>query len=125
MLLATREHASFAWQKFLKDWEERENALKRALGLFPLGDCANEQVLLNGKMREDATALRHISDSGRSAGFGWHPGNILSIKANAPAGGLVQADHCLKRRGLAHAVAAHEAENFVIGKFQRHIAKDA
>src|SRR5215831_18700494 len=60
-------------------------------------------------MREDLTALRYITNPEARPRLGRQAAKIVAVEDNLPRGRRQQPHQAFEQRGLAHAVAAHDA----------------
>ena len=113
LLLAAGEHAALAFQEFLDDGEQGEDPVDwSAVRLDALGAGADEEVFLDGEVREDLAALGHIAEARCGRVRRWSMRSIrLPMNSMAPDSSGQQAHERLEGRAFAHTVAAHQAED--------------
>src|SRR5262249_39957187 len=68
-------------------------------------------------------ALRHIGDAAPGDGKGREAGNVLAIEQDRALPRPHQPNERADQRGLAHAVAAHEADGLAGADAERYAAK--
>ena len=69
------------------------------------------EVFLDRKSWKDLAPLRHVTDAGDSPLVGGSAGEVLADERYASFAKRLQSHDVSKQSGLAHAVAAHDANN--------------
>ena len=70
---------------------------------------ADAQVFLDREMRKNLAPLRNISDADTRAFLGAAFQEVSALESDAARGRRKQPHDAFQQRGLAHAVAAHQA----------------
>jgi len=70
---------------------------------------AHLQVFLNGELRKNFAALRHVAYAEARPCFGTLRAKVAALKCDFARRSGQQSHDALEQRGLAHAVAAHQA----------------
>jgi hypothetical protein len=70
----------------------------------------HHEVLAHAQVGEDAAPFRHVGDAGAGDGVRLVLRHVAAAHAHGALLRPHQAEHGFQQRGLAHAVAAHQAE---------------
>src|SRR5207245_6043472 len=108
LLLTAGEDAPLAREQRLERREERERLVDR--GGAPAAQKRHPQILLDREMGKDLTPLGHVADSRSRPPIGRPGGDVGPVERHAPAARRQEPDRGFEQRGLAHAVASHEAD---------------
>ncbi|KJU76344.1 hypothetical protein N619_27240 [Ectopseudomonas oleovorans] len=81
------------------------------------GRQAGLDILQHGHAGKDHPPLRHVGDAAFHALMGFQFRHVLAVHANLPAPLRQDAHQALEQGGLAHAVAAHHCDDFLL----RHV----
>src|SRR5262249_44729183 len=68
LLLAAGQHAALAGEKSAQRGEQLEHVVHAIRS--PAAELTDSEVFLNGEVREDLAALRHVADAGPRAAVG-------------------------------------------------------
>src|SRR5215218_10236765 len=109
LLLAAREVAAAPAQHLGKHREEREHVVRNGVPGPRQRRKAGAQVLLDREQRKNLAALRHERDAPPRALEGGERRHVLAVPEDAAAGRALLTDDRAHQRGLADAVAAHDA----------------
>src|SRR5690606_3251695 len=90
------------------------------LSLAAVG-CGCDQIFPNGQRWENLPALRHKTDAQTRHFFGAVAGRVAPRDLDLSPFRSEQPHQCAYGGGLAHAVAAHESNQFALIHFQRDI----
>ena len=82
---------------------------------------ADAQIFLHRQMRKNFASLRHVADAEPGALLGGALEQIASVEGDAAGARRLQAHDAFQQRGLAHAVAAHQAHARTGGHGKIHI----
>ena len=81
--------------------------------------CTTLQVLGDGQLREHLVALRHVADPGAGTLVGGQLGDVAAVEQHRARPHGEHAHHRVQQRGLADAVAPHQAHEVVVGDLER------
>ena len=90
-----------------------------------MDDETDVKILLDGEVRKDIAALRHVADAAAGAGVRWQLVDALAVEDDRAGADGEHAGDGFQRGGLAHAVAAHECNDLAGVNFKGHAAQDA
>ena len=109
LLLPAGQIAAAPVQHLLQHREQLEDLFRNRARAVLAHAEADAQVLLDGQLREDFAPLGHVADAEPRAALRREPAQIGPGERDLAGGRRQQSHDALQQRGLAHAVAAHEA----------------
>ena len=69
--------------------------------------------------------MRHIGDAALDALVGLQPGDVLAVHRHVAAPGRQNAHQAAEQGALAHAVAAHDGDDFLVLHLEAEVVEDA
>ena len=111
LLLAAGELGAAVVDALAQPREGRHDALEVPfLAAIHAGARGHDQVLAHRQVGEDAAPFRHVGDAGAGDGVRRGLRHVAATHLDAALAWPHQAEHGFQQRGLAHAVAAHQAD---------------
>ncbi len=109
LLLPAGKIAAAPVQHLLQHGKQLEDARRDRRGAVLAHAQADAQVFLDRQLRKNLAPLRHVADAEPRALLGRQLEQIGAVERDAAGRRRQQAHDALEQRGLAHAVAAHQA----------------
>src|SRR5215470_789535 len=109
LLLAARELVGAVASALAQPREELVHALQAPA---PAAAPRHLEVLAHGERRKDTTALGHEGHAAVHHAIRWPGGDVRSLEAHPAAARRREADDGADERGLAHAVATEDPQDF-------------
>ena len=122
LLLAAGEVAALAMAHVEQDGKERVDFVP--VGFLQLAFHGGKHVLHDGEVREDHPALRHEGESTGDALMGFELRDVLAADVDGSALERKNSHERLEQRGLAHAVASDDGEDFLRRSLESHVVDD-
>jgi len=86
--------------------------------------AADFKVLVDRQVREDASLLRHVTETAAHDRMGGLSRDILVLEHDTAAALFNQADNGAKGRRLAGAIASEQRDNLALADLERDVEQD-
>src|SRR2546427_11148573 len=127
LLLAARQRPARLTAPLSQDREVAVDLLEQLLAALRRDSGPVEpraEILEHRQQAEDPTLLRHPRDAQAGQPVGRHAGQVPPVERDPPARPAHHSHDRLERRGLAHAVAAEQADHLARAHLDRHAVQD-
>ena len=124
LLLAAAEQAALAAEQVLEHGEVFKDFAGHAARLRRISQHADLKVFQHGELRKNLAPLRHVAHARASPNVRRSARQVAAIKQHLPRTRPQEPHHALEQRGLAHAIAAHEANDPAGLDLQVHVTEN-